>query len=73
MFDMTTDEMREDLTSLHGSSVYNWSDEDVKEEWTELRAGGIAITEGDFSNIDSIDDDFNERFGYKNEAGGNLW
>ncbi len=62
-FDKTADEMREDLEILHGSSVWNMSDEDVIEEFNELEGAGIELVESDYGNIDEIDTELDNRFG----------
>ncbi len=63
MFDKSADEKREELEALHGSDVWDWADEEVHEEYNQLYADGLSLTEGDFSNIDEVDDEFDNRFG----------
>ena len=63
MFDKTADEKREELESLHGSEVYEWTDDEVHEEYNELWACGQSLIESDFSNIDEVDAEFDEKFG----------
>jgi hypothetical protein len=62
MFDMTADEKREELESLHGTDVYDWGDDEVHEEYDQLRVDGMSLVESDFSNIDEVDAEFDHKY-----------
>ena len=71
MFDKSIDEMREDLVSLHGNEVYEYDDEVLVEEYNTLYSDSVSLTEGDFSNIDAMDNEFDDRWGFLNSQGYN--
>mgnify|MGYP003647695719 FL=1 len=71
MFDKSMDEMREDLVSLHGNDVYDWDDEVLIEEYNTLYDDSVGLTEGDFSNIDAMDNEFDNRWGLSGKEGYN--
>ena len=71
MFDKSMDEMREDLAILHGNEIYDLSDDEVIEEYNTLYDDSIGLTEGDFSNIDAMDNEFDNRWGLSTKEGYN--
>ena len=71
MFDKSMDEMREDLAILHGNEIYDLSDDEVIEEYNTLYDDSVGLTEGDFSNIDAMDNEFDDRWGLSGKEGYN--
>tara|TARA_R110002167_G_scaffold361377_1_gene579641 strand:- start:276 stop:503 length:228 start_codon:yes stop_codon:yes gene_type:complete len=71
MFDKSLDEMREDLAILHGNEIYDLSDDEVIEEYNTLYGDSVGLTEGDFSNIDAMDIEFDNRWGLSTKEGYN--
>ena len=71
MFDKSLDEMREDLAILHGNEIYDLSDDEVIEEYNTLYDDSVGLTEGDFSNIDAMDNEFDDRWGLSTKEGYN--
>ncbi len=62
MFDISIDEMREELVLIQGMEIYEWTEEEILDEYEALKEYADVLDETDFSAIDEVDNEFHKRY-----------